>query len=248
MSGADSQRNKKLLLRDRAIAGIAACLLVLFACIRIFALDHASIDSNAYANLVLMNIMSVSGAVLSLVVFSSAVRIMLQTKKATTFQKALAEKCREIDYNYGALIIAKDAYKGDDIDGAVYLIANDLDSVFFPNPERWDPSDYKEKFAFSKNFTQEREIYYYVNHANMTARSVRTKDDLPTTARLLARDTAVAIQRAFPNILTAHALELTQEEGRAVVTIHIQSAETVEDAEHIAELIDYMLFLHFVAT
>jgi len=229
------------LLKNQLIGGTCASLVVVFACIRIFVL-HASPDG------IFANLISIAGAALSLVVLTSAVRIMLTSKKNRSFEEVLAAECDAIDRRYGALIIATDKYEGDDDNGAVYSIADNVDAIFTPSPEQWNSLKYLDKFAFSPYFTKTRTIYYYVNYANMTARAARLGDTLETTARLLARDTAVAIQRSFSDILTAHALEVTREEGRAVVTINIKSTETAGDAKRVAELIDYMLFLHFVAT
>jgi len=229
------------LLKNQLIGGICASLVVIFACIRIFVLK-ASPDG------IFANLISMSGAILSLVVLTSAVRIMLSTKKARGFEETFASELDKIDKRYGALIEASDAYKGDDEDGAVYSIANNVDAIFLTDSEQWGELQYKDKFIFSGNFTQTKTIYYYFNHSNMKARADRLGDDLATTARLLARDTAVIIQRSFSDILTAHALEIKQEEGRAVVTIKVNSAKTDKDAERLAELIDYLLFLHFVTT
>lgn len=244
MSQTSSAKHKKqidTLLRNQLIGGTCAGLVVILAGIRIFVLQ-ATPDG------VLANLMSIANAVLSLVVLTSAVRIMLIAKKRRSFEEVFSEKCNEIDRRYGALIEAIDEYAGDDSDGAVYSIADNVDAIFTTHQDRWESLQYLEKFAFSPDFTQTRKIAYYVNHADVTSRALRLRDTPETTARLLARDIAVAIQRSFSDILTAHALELTHEEGRAVVTIFVNSTETAEDAERIAELIDYLLFLHFVAT
>jgi hypothetical protein len=229
------------LLKNQLIGGICAILIVIFVAIRIFVL-HASIDG------IFMNLISVTNAVLSLVVLTSAVRILLSIKKHT-FEEVFEEKINDIDKRYGALIEpAKKYIPGHDEEGTVYSIGNNLDAVFTPDQEQWDDVLYLPKFAFSPNFVQTRKIYYYVNYVNMKARAARMGDDIETTGRLLARDTAVAIQRSFSDILTAHAVEVTHEEGRAVVTINVNSTKTAEDAKRIAEVIDYMLFLHFVVT
>lgn len=229
------------LIRNQLIGGVCAALVVLFACIRIFVLK-ASADG------VFVNLMSIANAVLSLVVLTSAVRVMLSASRTRSFEEVLAEKCREIDRRYGALIEASDEYQGDDWDGATYSIADNVDAIFTTTPEQWGSLAYREKFAFSPDFSKTRVILYYVSHEDMAARSARLGDSPETTARLLARDMAIAIQRSFSDILVAHALELTHEEGRAVVTIRINSTDTAEDATRIAELIDYLLFLHFIAT
>ena len=229
------------LLRNQLIGGTCACLVVIFACIRIFVLK-GSID-NVFANLI-----QITNTVLSLVVLTSAVRIMLAAKKTRDFEETLAFELEKIDKRYGALIEASDEYLGDDENGAIYSIASNVDAIFLTDPGQWGELQYKDKFAFSGNFTKTQTIYYYFNHSNMKARADRMGDDLATTARLLARDTAVVIQRSFSDILTAHALEIKQEEGRAVVTIKVNSTKTDKDAERIAELIDYLLFLHFVTT
>lgn len=278
-------KNKKPmnpLVKNQLIGGICAALIVIFACIRIFVL-HASVDG------IFMNLMTITGTVLSLVVLTSAVRIMLAAKKMKTFENVLIDGCAEIDRRYGALIVEKvDGKDGEkdrrrasgkdkrkageenrresgekdrryagrrtgnrasSIDGVTYLIADNVDTIFTYQPEEWRGNvRYLEKFTFSDNFYQTRTIFYYVNYINMTGRAERLGEDPETVARILARDTAVAIQRSFADILTAHALEVTQEKGRAVVTILINSTETPKDAERIVELIDYLLFLHFVAT
>ncbi|MDR0442763.1 MAG: hypothetical protein LBH44_05075 [Treponema sp.] len=186
---------------------------------------------------------------LSLIVLTSAVRIMLTSKKTKNFKDVLYEKLREIDERYGALIKHADNHVCDIKNRVVYLIAlENVDAIFTPTSEQWNTLRYAEKFAFSPDFTNTRTLYYYVNHANMKARSERTGESLKTTAKLLARDTAVAIQRSFSDIASAHALEVAEEDERAVVTILFSSTEKPHDAERIAELIDYMLFLHFVAT
>ena len=244
MAQAISQRQKKAmdpLLKNQLIGGICAGLVVLLACIRIFVL-HASTDG------IMMNLMSVANAVLSLVVLTSAVRIMISAKRAKSFEEVLSERCEEISRQYGALIEIDQGNEGTDDYDKVYLIADNLDAIFTPSRDDWTSLNYLEKFAFSHNFVETRKIYFYVNNVNMKARAERLGDDLETTARLLARDTAVAIQRSFSDILTAHALEITQESGRSIVTIDVISTTTVEDAERIAMLIEYMLFLHFVAT
>ena len=245
LTQANTKRKKStnLLLRNQLIGGICACLVILFACIRIFVL-------NGSADNVLTSLISVSNAVLSLVVLTSAVRIMLSSKKHRSFEDVLIEQCEEIDRQYGALIeaVGRPINDGSGVSGMVYSIADNVDAIFTPSLEQWDSLQYMEKFAFSPDFVQTRKIVFYVNHADMKARAERKGDDLATTARLLARDIAVAIQRSFSDILTAHALEVTQEEGRALVTILVNSTETAEDAERIGELIDYLLFLHFVAT
>ncbi|MCL2889270.1 MAG: hypothetical protein FWE65_02470, partial [Eggerthellaceae bacterium] len=66
-----SSRKKEMspLLKNQLIGGICASLVVIFACIRIFVLK-ASPDG------IFTNLMSITGAVLSLVVLTSAVRIM----------------------------------------------------------------------------------------------------------------------------------------------------------------------------
>ena len=238
--------NKKLinpLLKNQLIGGVCAALIVTFAGIRIFVL-------NASPDNVLTSLISIAGAVLSVVVLTSAVRIMLSAKKTRNFESVLIEGCLELDKRYGALIVGKhgDEVRAANVDGMTYLIADNVDTIFTPRPEEWDAVQYMETFSFSNDFLKTRTIYYYVNHANMTERATRLGDDPETVARLLARDIAVAIQRSFSDILTAHALEITHEEGRAVVTILINSTETANDAERIVELINYMLFLHFVAT
>jgi hypothetical protein len=230
------------LQKNQIIGGICACIVVIFACIRIFVLK-ASIDG------IFANLMSITGAMLSLIVLTSAVRIMLTSKKSLNFKEILYEKLDEIDERYGALIKHADSNVCDIKDRAVYLIAIDnVDAIFTPSSEKWDNLQYAEKFAFSPDFTKTRTLSYFVNHANMKARAARHGDSLKTAARLLARDTAVVIQRCFSDIATVHALEVTEEDDRAVVSILINSTETSRDAERIAELIDYMLFLHFVAT
>ena len=230
------------LLRNQLIGGICAVMIVIFVAIRIFVLD-ATIDG------IFMNLISLSNAVLSLVVLTSAVFVLITLKKKLTFNEVFAEKIDEIDARYGALIEPLRKYSPENVDGQiVYLIGNNLDAVFTPDQDQWDDIQYLPKFAFSPNFTKTRKIYYYVNHVNMKARAARLGDSLETTARLLARDTAVALQRSFPDIITAHAVEVTQEEGRSVVTITVNSTKTQEDAERIADAISYMLFLHFVAT
>ncbi|MCL2756955.1 MAG: hypothetical protein FWD43_02605 [Coriobacteriia bacterium] len=229
------------LLKNQIIGGTCACLIVVFACVRIFVLG-ATPDG------IFNNLMSITGTVLSLVVLTSAVRIMLAAKKVKSFKEVLNDELQAIDKQYGALIEPHDEIAGDGVDGMVYLIADNVDAVFTPTRTQWDNLKYMEKFSFSENFSETRTIYYYLNYVNMAARAARLGDSLEMTARLLARDTAVAIQRSFSDIVTAHALEITQEEGRAVVTILVNSTETPQDAERIAELIDYLLFLHFVAT
>ena len=228
------------LLRNQLIGGICAGLVIVFACTRIFILRTS--PDGVFANLI-----SISGAVLSLVVLTSAVRIMLSTKKARSFEDVLIEECREIDRRYGALIEPANEGDGTSVDGLIYMIADNVDAIFTSSPDQWQSLNYMEKFAFSDKFSQTRTIYFYVNSVNMASRAARLGDSLEITARLLARDTAVAIQRSFSDILVAHALEIAQDEGRAVVTILINSAETAEDAERVAELINYLLFLHFVA-
>ena len=241
-SASDTKRKPMdTLLRNQLIGGTCAVLVVIFACIRIFVL-HANPDG------IFTNLIAISNAVLSLVVLTSAVTIMLSTRKTHTFEATLAEELGKIDRRYGALIEASDAYLGDDEDGAVYSIADNVDAIFTTDSGQWETLNYMEKFAFSPDFTRTRTVYYYFNYPNMRSRAERLGDDLATTARLLARDTAVIIQRSFSDILTAHALEITHEEARAVVTIKINSASTPRDAERIAELIDYLLFLHFVTT
>ena len=229
------------LYKNQIIGGICASLIVIFACIRIFVL-HASPDG------IFTNLMSISGTILSLVVLTSAVRIMLAAKKVRNFESVIIEECEDIDRRYGALIEAADTKKIESLDGLTYFIADNVDAVFTPDSEHWGSLNYLEKFAFSPDFSQTKTLYYYVNYANMKARAEEHGDDLETTARLLARDIAVSIQRGFSDILTAHALEVTQEESRAVVTIQISATKTSHDAHRVADLIDYMLFLHFVAT
>jgi hypothetical protein len=230
------------LLKNQIIGGICACLVVTFACIRIFVLK-ASIDG------IFGNLMSITGAILSLIVLTSAVRIMLTTKKIRSFKDVLYEKLGEIDERYGALIKHADNHVCDIKNRVVYLIAlENVDAIFTPASDQWNSLQYAEKFAFSPDFTNTRTLYYYVNHANMKARAERIGESVKTTAKLLARDTAVAIQRSFSDIAAAHALEVAEEDDRAAVTILFNSTETPHDAERIAELIDYMLFLHFVAT
>jgi len=229
------------LLKNQLIGGTCAALVVLLAGIRIFAL-HASTDG------IMMNLMSVANAVLSLVVLTSAVRIMLSARRPKTFEAVLSEKLDEISNRYGALIEPDPVRAAAEGFDSVYLISGNVDAIFTASRDDWTSLDYREKFAFSGHFPQTRKIYFYVNHINMTARAARTGDDLKTTARLLARDTAVAVQRGFPDIVTAHALEITHEAGRAVVTIVVKSTQTADDAERIADVIDYMLFLHYVAT
>jgi hypothetical protein len=229
------------LLKNQLIGGVCAGAVVVFACVRIFVL-HASVDG------ALMNLMSIANAVLSLVVLTSAVRIMLMVNKRQSFDTVLVNKLRDIDNRYGALIEATDAYVGDGANGAVYSIASNTDTVFTANQADWETLEYQEKFSISSNFKESRQIRYFVNHSNMKARSLLRGEQLETTARLLARDTAIAIQRAFSDILTAHALEIHREDSRAVVTITVKSVTSAQDAVRIAELIDYMLFLHFIAT
>ena len=231
------------LLQNQMIGGICATLIVGFACVRIFVL-------NGTPDNVLTSLISIAGAMLSVVVLTSAVRIMLSTKKTRDFDSVLIEGCLELDKRYGALIVGKQGaeVRARSVDGMTYLIADNVDTVFTPSAEKWESVQYLEKFSFSDDFRQTRTIFYYVNYESMTARANRLGDDPETVARLLARDTAVAIQRSFSDILTAHALEITQEEGRAVVTILITATETAHQAERIVELINYMLFLHFVAT
>ena len=226
---------------EEFIGGICAVLVVILACVRIFVL-HLSVDD------VLENVMTIAGTVLSLVVLTAAVRIMLSTKKTRSFGDVLTEECEEIGRRYGALIKAADGQDPGKVDGLTYLIADNVDAVFTSDSEEWHSLVYMEKFAFSADFQRTRTIHYYVNHANMAARAGRLGDGLALTARLLARDTAVIVQRSFSDIITAHAMEVTQEKGRAVVTIRVNSTETVKDAERIAELLNYLLFLHFVAT
>jgi hypothetical protein len=237
------RRNKGVdpLLLNQLIGGSFAGLVVLFACIRIFVLK-SSLDT------VFANLMSISGAALSLVVLTSAVRIMLSTKKTRGFVDVLIEECDEIDRQYGALIEAVEGHRHDTIDGTIYMVADNLDAVFTSSPDQWKSLNYLELFKFSPDFTMDKVIFFYVNHVHTEARATKQGDSLETTARLLARDIAVALQRSFSDILTAHALDVTHEEGRAVVTIVVSSAETAEDAKRIGELIDYMLFLHFVTT
>jgi hypothetical protein len=228
------------LLRNQIIGGVCAGAVVIMALVRIFVL-HASADG------ALVNLMSIANAILSLVVLTSAVRIMLSAKKQPSFEDVLAEKLREIDDRYGALVEASDGYQGDDGDGCVYSIATNTDAIFAAEKDGWHDLQYVPKFALSPNFTQTRRLLYYVNHCNMTARAAMRGEDSALTARLLARDIAVAVQRAFSDILTAHALDIHHEQKRAVVTISLKSANSARDAARIAELIDYMLFLHFVA-
>jgi len=232
------------LLKNQLIGGICAALVVIFACIRIFVLK-ASPDG------ILANLMSITNAILSLVVLTSAVRIMLTAAKHYNFEKTLNIELDKIDVRYGALIEASDEeFDEDGKDSLVYMIADNEDAIFVPDGGGWEGLRYFEKFAFSSNFVETRTIYYYYNYHSMQARSARTGDDLATTARLLARDTAVIVQRSFADILTAHALEIVQEKekSRAVVTIKVNSTKTAKDAERIAELVDYLLFLNFVTT
>jgi hypothetical protein len=228
------------LLRNQLIGGVCAGAVVVMALVRIFVLQ-ASVDGT------LMNLMSIANAILSLVVLTSAVRIMLSAKKQPSFETAFADKLREIDDRYGALIEARDDYQGDDGDGSVYSIATNTDAIFAAEKDCWHDLQYVPKFSLSPNFTKTRRLLYYVNHCNMTARAAVHGEDPALSARLLARDVAVAVQRAFSDILTAHALDIHREQTRAVVTISIKSANSARDATRIAELIDYMLFLHFVA-
>jgi len=240
-SSASGKKPMDPLLKNQLIGGTCAALVVVFAAIRIFVLG-ASADG------VFTNLISVANAVLSLVVLTSAVRIMLSARKPKTFADVLREKLDQISTRYGALIEPDpERAAAEGFDG-VYLIASNVDAIFTAARDEWGSLDYNEKFAFSEDFPQTKKIYFYVNHVNMTARADRTGDDLKTTARLLARDTAVAIQRGFSDVVTAHALEITQEAGRAVVTIAVKSTQTADDAERIADVIDYMLFLHYVAT
>ena len=229
------------LVRNQLIGGSFAGLVIIFACIRIFPL-HASTD------VIFANLMSVAGAALSLVVLTSAVRIMLAAKKTRSFNEVLADECDEIDKQYGALIETIDERKGDGVDGMVYMVADNVDAIFTSRRDQWESLRYEEIFDFSPNFAEKREIHFYVNHDRMTARAAVRGESLEITAKLLARDIAVAIQRSFSDTLTAHALEISQEAGRSVVTITVNSAQTSKDAERIGELIDYMLFLHFVTT
>jgi len=237
------KKSMDILLRNQLIGGIFAAVIVTFAAIRIFVL-HASIDG------ILMNLMSIMGAMLSVIVLTSAVSIMLSSKKAKSFKEILIEGCLDVDRRYGALIIGKQGAEvaAGNVDGMTYLIADNVDTVYTSSPDEWKGVHYFEKFKFSEDFLQTGMIYYYVNYANMGTRANRLGDTPETVARLLARDTAVAIQRSFSDILNAHALEVTQEEGRAVVSILITSSKTARDAERIIELLNYMLFLHFVAT
>ncbi|MCL1890953.1 MAG: hypothetical protein FWG00_02885 [Coriobacteriia bacterium] len=245
MSEVEVAKSKKSSLsqleRNQLVGGICAGLVVLLACIRIFVLG-ASPDG------ILGNLMSIAGAVLSLVVLTSAVHVMLASKISHTFNNVLTKECREIDRLYGDLIEASGENKDGVIEGMAYLIADNVDSIFTSNPEDWDSLHYVKKFEFDDNFFESRKLYYYINHVNMKERAARLGDDLATTARLLARDTAVAIQRSFSDILVVHALEFSQESDRSVVTIHITSVSTSQDAQRIADLINYLLFLHFVAT
>ena len=229
-------------LRDNElIGGICAALVVLFVCIRIFVLETS-------ADGVFDNLIQLTGTVLSLVVLMSAVRIMLSTKKTKSFQATLIEGCEEIDKRYGALIVEKTGGKVNLVNGMTYVIADNVDTIFTAKREEWDTIHYMDKFAFGPNFLQTGRIFYYVNYANMGERAHRLGEDPATTARLLARDIGIAIQRNFSDIVTAHAQEISQEEDRAVVTIFVNSKKTEEDAERILELINYLLFLHFVAT
>ena len=227
--------------RNQLIGGICAILVVAFACVRIFVLKVP--PDGIFTSLI-----SISGAVLSLVVLTSAVHVMLMARKTETFETVLAAELDAIDKRYGALIEPSDDDDLDDENGVVYSIADNVDAVFMAEPDPSCGFKYTRKFAFSPNFTKTRRVFFYVSHADVAARATQHGDTLETTARLLARDIAVAIQRSFSDILTAHALEISREEGRAVVTIDIDSTKTAGDAERIAELIDYMLFLHFVAT
>jgi hypothetical protein len=227
------------LLKNQLIGGICAALVVIFACIRIFVL-HASVDG------MFMNLMSIANAVLSLVVLTSAVRIMLSVKKRQDFDKVLSGKLTDIDDRYGALIETVQAYSGDGTYGAVYAIANNVDAVFVTDAKDWPDLEYMDKFALSPNFKQTKKIYFYINYINMESRALKRGDSPIITGKILARDTAVAIQRSFSDILTAHALDITHEENRAVVTISIKRTEVEQDARRIAELLDYLLFLHFV--
>jgi len=232
------------LLKNQLIGGICASLVVVFACIRIFILK-ASPDG------IFANLIAITGAVLSLVVLTSAVRIMMTAVKHHNFEETLNAELNKIDVRYGALIEpSNEDFDEDGNDRLIYTIADNVDAIFVGDGEGWEGLHYFEKFAFSSNFTETRTIYYYFDYNDMKARAERMGDDLATTARLLARDTAVIIQRSFADILTAHALEITQEKenSRAAVTIKINSAKTAKDAERIAELIDYLLFLHFVTT
>jgi hypothetical protein len=242
MSKKDQETQKQLLdplLKNQLIGGICAALVVIFACIRIFVL-HASVDG------MFMNLMSIANAVLSLVVLTSAVRIMLYSKRKQDFDDVLATKLKAIDDRYGALIEASDDYLGDDACGTTFSIANNVDAVFVTDTNDWSELEYMEKFSFSPSFKQTKKIYFYVNYCNMEARALKRRESQEVTGKILARDTAVAVQRAFSDILTVHALDIAHEENRAVVTISISRAETSQDASRIADLLDYLLFLHFV--
>ena len=245
MSQTNTLNQKKLmdpLLRNQMVGGICASLVVIFAFVRIFILK-ASLDG------VFANLISITGTVLSLVVLTSAVRIILSAKKTQSFEEVILEECRKIDQKYGALIQIDDACDGTTINGTVYMIADNVDAIFTSDPEQWGNSlHFREKFAFSKDFSKTHTLYYYVNNTDMSARAARLGESHEITARLLARDTAVAIQRGFSDILTAHALDIRYESDRALVTIFFNSAETVEDANRITELVNYLLFLHFVTT
>ena len=229
------------LQKNELIGGVCAALAVVFVCIRIFILN-ASLDG------ILENLISLTGTVLSLVVLTSAVRIMLTVKKRKKFQEILIEGCEEIDRRYGALIVEKTGDKVNLVNGMTYLIADNVDTIFTAKREEWDTIKYMDKFAFGPNFLQTGRIFYYVNYANMGIRANRLGEDAETTARLLARDIGIAIQRNFSDIVTTHAQEITHEDDRAVVTIFVNKKETAEDAERILELINYLLFLHFIAT
>jgi len=225
------------LVRNQLIGGICAGLVVVLALIRIFVL-HASVDGT------LMNLMSILNAILSLVVLASAVIIILKVMDSRSFDAALKAKLDEIDERYGALIIRSPSAEKN---GAlVYVIAANTDAIFVNDPNDL-PSEYMEKFAFSPSFRESKHIYFYLNHANMKARSLIHGQTPEVTARLLARDIAIVIQRAFADILAVHAIETSSESGRAVVTITVKNAETAKDAARIGQLIDYLLFLHFVA-
>ncbi|MDR0783774.1 MAG: hypothetical protein LBE83_08475 [Propionibacteriaceae bacterium] len=226
------------LSKNQIIGGICAGFVVLFASMRIFVV-RASADA-LYASLA-----TIASAALSLVVLTSAVRIMLIAKRTPRFESVLLEMLDDIDLKYGALIESLEQEPGGPL---VYGIADNVDAIFTFDSSQWGSLHYSEKFALSPNFKETRTLYYYIDHDDMESRSARLGDDLETTARLLARDTAVTVQRSFPDVITAHALDITPEPGRAMVTVLFNSAETATDAEDIAEVIDYLLFLHFIAT
>jgi len=226
------------LTRNQLIGGICAAAVVAMALIRIFVL-HAATDG------ILMNLMSVANAVLSLVVLMSAVLIILKAKNIRSFDSVLQSELNAIDDRYGALIVRSAGWNNEE--RIVFSIATNTDAIFITDKNDMKDLKYVEKFSFSSSFKETKHIFFYLNYVNLEKRAAYHGETPKIVGRLLARDIAVAIQRAFSDILAAHAIEVGDETDRSVVTIHVKHAESPEDARRIAAVIDYMLFLHFVA-